>query len=300
MTSIFSSRPIISRKRWTAGERSSLLTVARRSRNSSSRSCSDLAFGLDEAVLRRARRPAIFLAMPNATSSRTQFSTSSRMRPNVCISASTSKVSSGRAHMKRRIAARSGDCTSAWNFAVTSAGSAAARGGCRRCHRRGLGWPRVVLRDWYSLIRRFISTASRFRCPWQRTGSDAAARLDHDVREEQVRVDVHRRDVRHVDRVLAPADPLRRVLHDARRRNRHLRRKQVVAAAPAAGPKHVLARHPAAAHRDHAAEQRQRRRRRRPTSQSSSECVSVVIQSDARAYSRSAGRRACQGSYRQR
>ncbi|HEV3486964.1 MAG TPA: hypothetical protein VG106_16245 [Vicinamibacterales bacterium] len=37
-TSIFSSRPIISRKRWTAGDRSSWLTVARRSRNWSSRS----------------------------------------------------------------------------------------------------------------------------------------------------------------------------------------------------------------------------------------------------------------------
>jgi hypothetical protein len=30
--SIFSSRPIISRKRWTDGEMSSVLTVARRSR----------------------------------------------------------------------------------------------------------------------------------------------------------------------------------------------------------------------------------------------------------------------------
>jgi hypothetical protein len=32
-TSIFSSRPIISRNRWTDGDWSSLLTVARRSRN---------------------------------------------------------------------------------------------------------------------------------------------------------------------------------------------------------------------------------------------------------------------------
>ena len=34
--SIFSSRPIISRKRWTDGDWSSVLMVARRSRNSSS------------------------------------------------------------------------------------------------------------------------------------------------------------------------------------------------------------------------------------------------------------------------
>ena len=61
----------------------------------------------------------------------------------------------------------------------------------------------------------FISTASRFRWPWQRTGFDAAARLDQHVGEEQVRVDLDRRDVRHVDRVLAPAEPLRRVLDDA-------------------------------------------------------------------------------------
>ena len=36
-----------------------------------------------------------------------------------------------------------------------------------------------------------------------------------------------------------PADPARRVVHDARRRDRHLRRKQAVAAAQPAGPEHV-------------------------------------------------------------
>ena len=36
-TSIFSSRPIISRNRWTDGDWSSVLTAARRSRNVSSR-----------------------------------------------------------------------------------------------------------------------------------------------------------------------------------------------------------------------------------------------------------------------
>ena len=47
------------------------------------------------AVLRRVV-PAIAAATPKSTSSRTQFSTSSRRRPNVCISDSTSKASSGR------------------------------------------------------------------------------------------------------------------------------------------------------------------------------------------------------------
>ena len=78
----------------------------------------------------------------------------------------------------------------------------------------------------------------------------SAARLDHHVREEQVRVDFHRRHVRHVDRLLAPAEPLRRVVRHARRRDRDLRRKQVVAPAPAARPEHVLAGDRPAAHDD--------------------------------------------------
>ena len=95
----------------------------------------DVPFRLDEPVLRRRRGRRVFFAMPNACSSRTQFSTSSRMRPNVCISASTSKVSSGRAHMKRRMPARSGDCTRFWNSRGDLRGVRAAPGR-RRC--RGL------------------------------------------------------------------------------------------------------------------------------------------------------------------
>ena len=41
--------------------------------------------------------PPMANATPKSASSRTQFSTSIRSRPNVCISASTSKLSSGRA-----------------------------------------------------------------------------------------------------------------------------------------------------------------------------------------------------------
>ena len=41
--------------------------------------------------------PPMAYATPKSASSRTQFSTSIRSRPNVCISDSTSKLSSGRA-----------------------------------------------------------------------------------------------------------------------------------------------------------------------------------------------------------
>ena len=55
-------------------------------------------------VIRRARR-----TMPNSTSSRRQFSTSRRMRPNVAINDSTSNGSPGRALRNRSRPARSGD-----------------------------------------------------------------------------------------------------------------------------------------------------------------------------------------------
>jgi hypothetical protein len=108
-TSIFSSRPIISRKRWTAGERSSWLTVARRSRKWSRRSRTASLSGLGEAYRAWPLGAAARLRQAEPASSRMQFSTSSRIRPNVCINASRSNDSSGRAAEKRRIAARSGD-----------------------------------------------------------------------------------------------------------------------------------------------------------------------------------------------
>ena len=131
--------------------------------------------------------------MPNAASSRTQFSTSSRIRPNVCISASTSKVSSGRAHMKRRIAARSGDCTSAWNFVGDFGGIGAPRR--RMLSALDIRGPavravifRLVLVDQPLHFDRVALpvpvAADRLR---------SAAGLDHHVREEQVGVDFHRR-----------------------------------------------------------------------------------------------------------
>ena len=47
------------------------------------------------AMNRGGTLPGITVATPKSTSSRTQFSTSSFSRPNVCISDSTSKASSG-------------------------------------------------------------------------------------------------------------------------------------------------------------------------------------------------------------
>src|SRR5207248_9547150 len=104
--------------------------------------------------------------------------------------------------------------------------------------RRGLPGPvirRLVLFDQF-----FHPDGVALAVPVAPYRTRAPARLDHHVREEQVRVDQHRRDVRHVDRLVAPAEPLRRVVHDACGRDRDLRRKQVVSAAPAARPKYVF------------------------------------------------------------
>ncbi len=65
-------------------------------------------------------------------------------------------------------------------------------------------------------------------------GAGPAGRLDVHVREHEVGVDPHRRHVRHVHRVFEPAEPFRRVVDDAGRRNRHLCRKEAIARAQAA------------------------------------------------------------------
>ena len=122
-TSIFSSRPIISRKRWTDGDWSSVLTVARRSRKWS-RSSTIASFDGRSAEYLGGWLAGITCATPKSTSSLTQFSTSRRRRPNVCISDSTSKPSSGRALMYRRSPARSGDWTRLRKRVSRSAGSA--------------------------------------------------------------------------------------------------------------------------------------------------------------------------------
>ena len=87
-----------------------------------------------------------------------------------------------------------------------------------------------------------MRTASFFRCPWHLIGSGAAARFDQDIRQQQARDDLHRRDVRHVDRLFLASNPLRRVLHDARGCDEHLRREESVAAAQPARAKDVARR----------------------------------------------------------
>src|SRR5688572_18341415 len=67
-----------------------------------------------------------------------------------------------------------------------------------------------------------------------------ASGFDEDVREHDVRVDLDRRDVRHVDGLFQLADPLRRVVGHARGRNHDLRGKQPVAPAEPAGAEDVL------------------------------------------------------------
>src|SRR3954471_19376392 len=53
-------------------------------------------------------------------------------------------------------------------------------------------------------------------------GAGAAARLDQHVGEQYASVDLHRRNVRHVNRFFLLADPAWRVLHDRGRSDEHL------------------------------------------------------------------------------
>ncbi len=89
---------------------------------------------------------------------------------------------------------------------------------------------------------RFISTASRLAMAVAAHRARAAGAFNHHVREEQVSIDQHRRHVREVHRLFASADELRRVVHDAGRRDRHLRREQQVPAAEPARAEDVRTR----------------------------------------------------------
>src|SRR5713226_2012276 len=83
----------------------------------------------------------------------------------------------------------------------------------------------------------------------------AAAGLDDHVGKDQVRVDLHRGDVGDVDRLLLGADPAGRVLDHAGGRDGDLRRKEMIAAGPAAGPEHVAGGERAALAVDHPQQQ---------------------------------------------
>src|SRR5688500_8709531 len=258
MASIFSSRPIISRKRCTDGDASSMPRLARPSRNVSSSLATASLSGLTAANV--GGSPAIFLTTPKSTSSLMQLSTSRRIRPNVCMINSDSNASSGRALRKRRMPARSGDCTSDLNRASRSGTSGfGAADPARRAAKvtsstghlglsavaKGFGatstpagGPAVILR--LVLLDQLLQ-AQRIALAMAVTahGRLPAARFDEHVREQQVGVDLHGSHMRNMDRMFFSADHFRRVVHDGSRGNQDLRRKQAVAARPSAGAEHV-------------------------------------------------------------
>src|SRR5262245_579164 len=154
-----------------------------------------------------------------------QFSTSSRMRPNVCISDSTSNVSPGCECRYRRIPARRGDCTSVRNRASMSDGSD-ARTGAAATARRALKVKSSILVFTLSagevgsdrgarrtpggavvgilvlLNQRLHPNGVAFRMPVTADRAGAAARLDQHVGQQRAGINLHRRDVRDVDRLL--------------------------------------------------------------------------------------------------
>ena len=212
----------------------------------------------------RRRARARLRATPKSTSSRTQFSTSSRSRPNVCISDSTSNALVGpRAQVaqdrraQRRLHERR-------NRASISAGSTRRSARRRSCRRSTCVRPRaaaalaVVLGSGTALINRFISIASPLRCPWQRTGSEPPL-VSIRTFEKNRFVSIFT-DATCAMWIVCSRRPNHRGVYCTTlgRRDRDLRRKQVVAAAQAAGAEHVLPRHPTAARRDHHAEESER------------------------------------------
>ena len=161
--------------------------------------------------------------------------------------------SPGRALRKRRMPARSGDCTSVLKRVSRSGGSAARRAGGGAPRREGhiihvpprpaaaaaAPWragryARLVLLDELLHPHRVLlpMAVARHR-------RRAAARLDDHVREQQVRVDADRGHMRNMDRMFFSADQLRGVVHDRGRRDQHLGRETAVAAREPAGAKHV-------------------------------------------------------------
>src|SRR5262245_2974690 len=143
--------------------------------------------------------------------------------------------------------ARSGDCTSARKRASASAGSVAravAPAVARRALKvkssisaltlsvRDAGYVRrgglAVVVGLIALDQPLHLHSIALPMPMAGNGMRAAARFDDDAGEEQARVDFHRRDMGHVNRFFDLADPLRRVLNDARRCDEHLGWKQPV------------------------------------------------------------------------
>ena len=155
------------------------------------------------------------------------------MRPNVCISASTSNASSGRAHRNRRIAARSGDCTSAWKRVSMSADSARRPATDRLSTSllgplgaRREGVPAAVVLRLELLDQPLHLDRVRLAMPVARTGlvpPELSISTSENNRLRSMSTDAMCAMCIECSR---PPTSLRRVVHDARRRDRDLRRKQ--------------------------------------------------------------------------
>ena len=226
IASIFSSRPIISRKRCTDGDDSSMPRLARPSRKISSSFAMGSCSGWT-APNRSADRRRCFFTTPNSTSSLTQLSTSRRMRPNACMMVSLSKDSPGRALRKRRMPARSGDCTSDLEARLEverlrplTCPDVARRAEKVTSSTRHLEWPaaarRPIHRRLILLDQLFHSHRIGLAMAVARDRRRAAAGFDNHVREQQVGIDAHRGHVHNMYRMFFSAENLRRVVNDRR------------------------------------------------------------------------------------
>src|SRR5688500_5092637 len=162
---------------------------------------------------------------PNWTSSSMQLSTSSRMRPNVCMITSVSKVSSGRAQRKRRMPARSGDCTSPLNRVSMSNSGFCDPALARRAAKvtsstghlgvsafaegdGGLLGGRAVILGLVLLDQLLHAHGVGLAMAVAAHRGGAAAGLDDHVRKQQVGINAHGCHMRDMDRMFFSADQL--------------------------------------------------------------------------------------------
>src|SRR5687767_6283762 len=159
-----------------------------------------------------------------------QLSTSRRMRPNVCMMVSLSKVSSGRALRKRRMPARSGDWTSdlkrdsrsgvsgRWLLDVARRAAKVTSSTNDLGFAHGAAGRPVILR--LVLLDALLDPQGvALAVAVAGHGRNSAACLDQHVREQQVGVDAHGCHMRNMDRMFFSADDFRGVVDDRRRRD---------------------------------------------------------------------------------
>lgn len=103
-----------------------------------------------------------------------------------------------------------------------------------------------------------------------------AAGLDEHVGEQHAGIDLHRRDVRHMDRRFPTPDPVRREVHHRRGRDQHLCRQQAVAATQTARPEQIASGERAPLHPD-SEHPKQNERAPPPPSVHQSQVWSVVV-----------------------